>query len=202
MIIETFPQLSPEWFAARAGRPSAGSFDRILTPKTMKPSAQAQNYLYQLAGERITGVKTETFSTPAMERGVILEAEARLLFEMLHDVEVQQVGLVYPDERKLCSCSPDGLLDDAGLEIKCPLIHTSVSSLLAGELPGDHIPQVQGSMMITGFSHWWFMSYYPGLPPLIIDVPRDDVFCSALEVELQSFCARLDEVEAKLRGLL
>lgn len=201
MIILDCEQSSEEWFMARAGIPTASCFDKIITPKTAKPSSQAKNYMYQLAGERITGYKTESYQNFAMQRGIENEAEARELFALSIDAEVQQVGLVYPDEKKLCSCSPDGLMDDIGLEIKCPLIHTHVSYLLADSLPADYICQLQGSMLITGFQAWWFVSYYPGLKPLMIRVPRDDDFCAALESELDSFCKQLDDVTAKLRAL-
>lgn len=201
MIKVDIQQGTPEWFTARAGIPTASCFDKIITPKTMKPSSQAKNYMYQLAGERLAGCKTETYQNAIMQRGTEMEVEARQLFEMTYGVEVKQVGLVYPDEKKLCSCSPDGLMELEGLEIKCPLIHTHVSYLLANELPGDYICQVQGSILITGFSSWNFMSYYPGLPPLIIKVERDDKFCAALKVELEAFCEELDLVEKKLREL-
>lgn len=201
MIVETFEQYSPEWWAARVGRPSASCFGKIITPKTMKPSAQAEKYLYTLAGERIAGAKEETYQNAAMERGIIMEEEARNMFEMVQDVEVNQVGMIYPDEAKMYSCSPDGLMEEAGLEIKCPLISTHVAYLLAGEVPIEYVPQVQGAMLISGLPHWFFMSYYPGLPPLILKVKRDDTFCAALMVELEAFCKRLDNVEAQLRSL-
>ena len=203
MIIEEFKQYSNEYWAAKIGKPGSSSFDKILTPKTMKPSTSAKNYAYTLAGERITGVKIEGYQNTHMERGLETEGEARELFEMLTDIEVKQVGLIYPDERKLYLCSPDGLLmdDREGLEIKCPAIHTHVSYLLAGTIPRDYIPQVQGSMLITGFSIWNFMSYYPGLPPLIIKVKRDDKFCAILKVELAAFCKTLDEVTEKIKGM-
>lgn len=201
MITLDVEQNSQEWFNARAGRPTASCFDQILTPKTMKPSAQAQKYLYTLAGERLAGCKAESFQSDWMRRGLEVEEEAKALFQMIRDVELRQVGLVYPDENKLFSCSPDGLMETEGLELKCPAMHTHVGYLLAGILPSDYIPQVQGSMLITGFMRWNFMSYYPGLPPLIITVNRDDSFCAKLMVELKTFCEKLDEVEAQLRRL-
>jgi len=200
MIILDCIQLSNEWFQSRCGIPTASHFDKIVTSKG-EPSKQAEKYLYQLAGERITGVKEETYQNATMLRGTEMEEEARNLFQMIHDVEVWQVGLVYPDEKKLFSCSPDGLMGDTGLEIKCPLIHTHVGYLLAGKLPTDYIQQVQGSMLITEFKAWYFMSYYPGLPPLIIKVERDMEFLIKLKVELEAFCEELDRVEDKLRRL-
>lgn len=201
MITLEIEQGSVEWFDARAGRPTASCFDQIITPKTGKPSAQAQKYLYTLAGERLAGCKAETFQSDWMKRGTEIEQEARDLFQMVRDVEVKQVGLIYPDEQKLYSCSPDGILETEGLEIKCPAMHTHVGYLLAGGLPGEYISQVQGGMLITGFMAWNFMSYYPGLPPLMVKVLRDDAFCAKLKVELADFCGKLADVEAQLRKL-
>ena len=192
-------QGTEEWGSIKAGLPSASCFDRIITTKG-EPSKSAKNYIYQLAGERIAGVKTETYQSYAMQRGIEMEEEARAYFELVMGAEVEQVGVIYHDERRFL-CSPDGLLPNSGLEIKCPLIHTHVGYLLAGVLPSDYFQQVQGSMLVTGFSHWWFTSYYPGLPALIIDVQRDWDFTAKLKVALDEFCAELDELEKKLRGL-
>lgn len=194
-------QGSPEWISARAGHPTASCFSEIITPKTMKASSSAEKYMYTLAGERITGVKAESFKSQWMERGTEMEDEARDLFQLIRGAEVRQVGLIYPDERHLYSCSPDGIFDDTGLEVKCPSMAVHVGYLLSGKLPTDYICQVQGTMLITGFSYYWFMSYYPGLPPLIIRVERDDKFCAALKVALEDFCGELDRVEKRLREM-
>ena len=201
MIIEECEQYSGHWWAMRSGIPTASCFDQILTPKEMKPSKSQQKYMYTLAGERIAGINPETYTNAHMERGKELEEEARNYFQVVMNKNVRQVGLIFQDQDKRWSCSPDGLLETEGLEIKCPAMHTHIGYLLDGSLPREYIPQVQGSMMITGFSHWWFLSYYPGLKPLILKVPRDDKWCSALKVELDTFCKRLSEVEKKLREL-
>ena len=193
-------QMSEVWFAEKTGKPGASSFDKIVTTKG-EPSKSAKNYLYQLAGETIVGLKTETYQNAIMQRGIELEPSARSLFEMMYDVEVQQVGLCYPDEQKKYLCSPDGLLEDAGLEIKCPLIHTHVSYLLGNKLPTDYIQQVQGSMAVTGFSAWWFMSYYPGIKPFIIKVERDNIFIEKLKTVLDSFCLELALTVKKISEL-
>jgi len=200
MIILDVPQLSEEWFAARTGIPSASHFDKIVT-STGAPSKQSEKYLYQLAAERITSIKEKGYTSDAMKRGVELEAEARNLFEMTHDVTVKQVGLCYQDESKLFSCSPDGLMEDSGIEIKCPLSYTHVGYLFNGGLPTEYIQQVQGSMLITGFSSWFFMSYFPGLPALIINVKRDAILCAKLQAALALFCKELDAVTEKIKGL-
>ena len=200
MIIINCEQGSPEWYEARIGLPTASNFDKLITSKG-EPSKQSQAYLYQLAGERIAGAKIETYQSAAMQRGIELEAEARSLFEMLKDTEVHQVGLCLDDSR-LYGCSPDGLLESEGLEIKCPLIHTHVAYLLDGKLPADYRRQVQGSLLVTGLERWNFMSYYPGLPPLLVRVERDETFIGKLRSILKSFTLELDEITEKLRGMI
>jgi putative phage-type endonuclease len=202
MIILDVPQLSPEWLAAKLGVPSASNFDKIVTIEG-KPSKSRQNYMYQLAGEKVSGAHVETYQNAAMLRGIELEAEARQTFEFIKNVEVKQVGLCFPDESRLCSCSPDGLLSakDEGLEIKCPLIHTHVSYLLEDKLPVEYFQQVHGSMLVTGFKYWYFMSYFPGLPIFIKKIERDEIFIKKLADELQKFCLELAGLINKLRNL-
>ena len=201
MIMVDCEQMSPEWFQYRCGVPSASNFDKIVTSKG-SPSRQATNYMYKLASERIVGTKEETYQSDAMTRGIELESEAKDLFRMLNDIEVKEVGLCYKDDDRQFSCSPDGIINDSeGLEIKCPLSHTHVKYLLDNKLPIDYIQQVQGSMLVTGFQSWWFMSYFPGMPPLIVEVKRDNDFCAKLKVELDEFCTKLDEITEQLRGM-
>lgn len=197
MIVEYFEQGSPQWFTARAGIPTASCFDQIITTKG-EPSKQAQKYLYKLAGEAITGQPEESYTNAAMERGKVLEAEARSLYEFHTGNAVEQVGIVYSDERKLWSCSPDGLMERRGLEIKCPSMATHVSYLLGKKLPTDYFQQVHGSMFVTGFEQWDFLSYYQGLPPLLITVDRDEKWCNALNNQINLFCGWLEAVKKEI----
>ena len=199
MISVDVLQGSPEWFAARCGIPSASKFDKIVT-SVGKPSKEAKKYMYQLAAERVTGRTEESYTNAIMERGKETEAEARNLYEMLHDVKIAQVGVCYPDDRKLCAASPDGLIGGDGLiEIKCPLAYASVGYILDGTLPTDYVQQVQGQLYVTGRKWLDFLSYYPGLKPMIVRVQRDEEFIRALTVELEVFCRQLDETVARIK---
>ena len=199
MIIIDIPQMSEEWFQEKAGRPGASSFSKIVTTKG-EPSKSAQDYLYQLAGEAIVGRCEEGYTNWAMEKGIEREAESRELFELIYG-PVRQVGFVYKDERKLFGCSPDGLIGNAGLELKNPLLKTHVKYLLDGKLPIEYFQQVQGSMYVTDFTHWYFMSYYPGIPPFILKVERDEKFIAKLAEELEKFIHELAVVIRKLKEM-
>lgn len=199
MITENFEQYSPEWFAARLGRPSASQFDKIITTKGER-SKQSTKYMYQLAGERISGAREESYTNAAMQRGTEMEPEARALYELLHDAQVDQVGMCYKDEARMFSCSPDGLIgENGGLEIKCPSMAVHIEYLIGGKLPTDYYQQVHGSLLITGREWWDFASYYPGIKPLIVRVYPDEKFLAALESELICFCEELAEVVEKIK---
>lgn len=201
MIIETMLQGSTEWQSARVGIPTSSNFDMVVTTKG-EPSKQRTKYMYTLVAERITGVKEETYKNGAMQRGIEMEAEARALYEVATGNTVEQVGVCYPNEDKKYACSPDGLVNkDGALEIKCPTSAVHVGYLLNGGLPIDYLQQVQGQLLVTGLKFCDFVSYYPGLKPLIVRVKPDKSFLEALERELKTFCKELDEVTAKLKGI-
>ena len=199
MIILDVEQGSDEWFAARVGVPSASIFDKIVTSKGAL-STSKQKLIYRLAGERVLGEKEEGYTNGTMQRGIELEPEARLLFELITGLEVEEVGLCYYDKRKDRSCSPDGHIinEKEGLEIKCPELQTHVEYLIGKKLPTKYIQQVQGSLYITGLERWHFFSYYPGIKPLHIVVERDEIFIAKLSKALDDFVVELDETHKLL----
>jgi hypothetical protein len=202
MIVLDVEQGGAEWFAARVGIPSASVFDKLVTSKGAL-STSRQKLLYKLAGERVLGEKEEGYTNGAMQRGIELEPEARSLFELITGFATKEVGLCYYDKRKDRSCSPDGLVETGmtlmeGLEIKCPELATHVEYLLGNKLPTKYFQQVQGSMYITGLEKWYFMSYYPSMKPLIVEVERDEIFIAKLDRALNDFVVELDETHKLL----
>lgn len=177
--------------------PSASNFDKIITADG-KPSKQRTKYLYRLAGETITGIAEESYQNNNMIRGQELEAEARQLYSLATGEEVKQVGFCLSDGY---GCSPDGLVGEKGLlEIKCPTMAIHIGYLLADTLPVGYKQQIQGQLLVTGREWCDFLSYYPGIKPLIVRVERDEKFLIALKVELQLFCEELKKVIEKIRG--
>ena len=199
MIICNVEQLTTEWFAARCGIPTASNFDKIVTTKG-DPSKSAKKYMYQLAGEAITGIKEETYQNGQMQRGIELEAEARTFYDLIRDSEVTEVGFCYRDEKKQVGASPDGLVGADGLlEIKCPLLSTHVEYLLSNKLPTVYFQQIQGQLYVTDRKWCDFLSYYPGMQPFIIRVDRDEEYIEKMDKILQTFVSELDEIVEKLR---
>ena len=200
MIILDVEQGSEEWHAARCGVLSASIFDKAITSKGTL-STQNIGLMNQLIAEKFTNQREIIKSNDAMLRGVELEPIARECYEFITDDKVQEVGLVYKSESKDISCSPDGLVEDRGLEIKCPLAKTHVSYLLANKLPTKYIQQVQGSMWVTGLDKWDFMSYHPELPPLLLTIDKDVEFHKCLDKVLNDFISKLKENLEKIKSI-
>jgi len=202
IVIDSFPQLSEEWHIERLGNPGSSHFDEILTNVRGLPSKSATGYAMQLAGEKVAGKAEDHYISKDMERGIEREPHARDVFAWETDLNIREVALCYPDEQKKYHCSPDGLCDDGGgLEIKCPKMKTHVKYLLDNKFPkADYNAQVQGSLLVTGLSHWWFMSYYPDLKPLIIKILPDEEYIKKLKAELNKFCLELPQMIQKVKN--
>jgi hypothetical protein len=186
-------QGTPEWYAARLGIPTASAFSVILSSnKDAKEKKTRTEYMRKLAGEIITGEPMESYSNPHMERGKVMEDEARDLYAFMADVEPQRVGFIRSGNR---GCSPDSLIGEkGGLEIKTALPHIQIDRLLKAALPSEHKAQVQGNIWLCEREWWDFCSYSPKLPPLIVRVPRDDGYIANLAGSVDQFNSELAEL--------
>lgn len=190
-------QGSGAWFQARLGIPTASQFERILTPKTLKLSGSAPAYRNELLAEWLLGESQDTTEYDFTARGSQMEAEARAYYELLHDVEVEQVGFLLRDDRR-AGGSPDGLVGSAGmLELKCPSAAVHVGYLL--DTAGDkYKAQMQGNLWVAEREWCDFVSYHPTLPKVVVRVTRDEAFIAALAEAMQQFCDGLDAAKASL----
>lgn len=197
MKIYNFEQRTPEWYAIRRGRPSASVFSSIVTCDG-KPSKSADKLLYKLAGEILTGKSEEMFQNDAMRRGVELEPDARMFYELSTGCTVEQIGFCLNDEETF-GCSPDGLVGADGLiEIKVPSIATHISYMLDNCVPSEYYQQVQGQLLVTERDWCDFVSYHPDMKSFIYRQYRDEAFISKLNAELIAFTKRLKEIVEKL----
>jgi putative phage-type endonuclease len=194
-------QGTPEWLAARAGHATASRFSDILAKVKVGEAAGRQRYRWQLVTERLTGQPVEGYRNAAMERGQLLEPDARAAYEAQSGNLVAQVGFL--SHKEWVGCSPDGLVDaDGGIEIKCPdnpVIHVQT---LHGGMPSEHVAQVQGAMWVTGRKWWDFVSYDPRMPEklqlYIQHVTRDEAYIEKLDAEVAAFLAEVEKQHAWL----
>ena len=193
-------QGTQEWMDARCGVATASRFGEICTPAKGEFAAGARTYAAELIAERLMGGpdpwKTD-YQSRDMQRGSFSEDEARRYYELERNCDVQRVGFCLHDGGQW-GCSPDGLIgDDGGLELKCPAPKTHITWLVDGAVPREHLPQVHGGLIVTGREWWDFMSYCPGLPPLLLRVQRDE-YTAKVEAALAKFDALLASMLATI----
>lgn len=197
--IHNVEQGTPEWFAIRAGMPTASEFETIMkTRKDGKPSDMRRTYLLQLAGEVLTGEPPEGFFSIYTERGKTLEPEARDLYAMLSETDPQQVGFITNGAK---GCSPDSLIGNDGmLEIKTKKPALLIDAILKDAFLEEHKAQCQGALWVAEREWIDLCVYWPGLPPVITRAYRDDEYIAALSTAVDAFSAELAEIVATIRA--
>jgi len=199
IIIEGIPQGSVEWLELRRGIPTASRFQDIITT-TGAPSKSRKKYLYDLAGERLSGEIKESKKWGSMQKGTDREQEAREYYEFTTDSEVKQVTFVYLDDTKTVGCSPDGLVGTSGgFETKNAEPHVQVARLNEGWSDADHFQQVQGCLWVCAREWWDLQSYSRGMKNIVKRFYRDNKFCATLAVELKAFNQELEELVRRLQ---
>lgn len=196
-------QNTPEWLSARKGLATASNFHAIMASgRGGAPSETRRKYLYDLAGEILTGECAPVGYTNAhMERGHLVEPEARAWYIFHAEQEVTRVGFIINSVLR-AGVSPDGLIGTEGLlEIKSRLPRLQLELLESGELPPEHKHQVQGAMWVTGRKWCEFVAYCPKLPPFKIRVPREEVYIASIAVAVRAFNAELDTLVSKFRKM-
>ncbi len=194
-------QLTPEWWEARRGIPTASGFDQIMSPSKRKPSASQAPYIAKLIGD-ITDLRPNYFTAQggpvnhSVAYGRETEDEARRWYEMQQKCSVRQIGFCTTDDGRF-GCSPDGLVDpDGGLEIRCPDRSTHMLCLMSDEIPLAKKCQIHGCLIVTGRKWWDYVDYCTGLPALYKRVVPDD-FTMALRVQLELFDVKFQAAKKK-----
>ena len=175
-IYHQVEQRSDALDALRLGIPTASCFHMIITPGG-KPSEQLVRYAHHLIAERLIGRHVNTYTSPAMEKGMAFEEEAAFWYEFSTDTETQPIGFVSNDAPNWrgdgsvgsIGCSPDRLIGDDGLlEIKCPEPAAQIGYLipppldvqksarvrrrgepLERQIQAKYKPQVQGNLWLS-----------------------------------------------------
>lgn len=198
-------QGSPEWHAARLGKLTASRIAEATKRTKTGYSADRANLMAELLAERLTGQAAEKFVNAAMAWGTEREPEARELYEFQTGHLVDETGFHDHPTIALAGASPDGLVGEDGLiEIKCPNTSTHLDTLLSGEIPDKHLPQIMWQLACTGREWCDFVSFDPRMPAsmrlFVKRVERDAERIIELEAEAAKFLAELDDRIETLRA--
>ena len=200
-MYENIIQGSEEWLRLRLGKVTASRVADVLAKTKTGVSASRGNYLIELALQRVTGVIEPSFTNDAMQHGKDNEQTARTAFEVAHNVCVDQIAFVDHPTIKNFGCSPDGIVGDSLLEIKCPYQSAIHWSYFKDGCPSKYYTQIQAQMSCTGAKSVWFVSFDPRMPPrsqlYIEEVLREEEFIKKMEEEVLKFLNKV-EVESQL----
>lgn len=199
-------QGSEEWFKCRIGKVTASRVADILATTKSGPSASRQNYLIELALQRVTQTMGESFTSEAMQWGIDNEAQARVAYEVQSGSFVDQIGFVDHPNIDGFGASPDGLVDSMGLvEIKCPNSANHWAYVKSNQPPKKYFIQMQAQIACTGREWCDFVSFDPRMPDrsqlLVVRVPRDEAFIATMEEEIKVFLSEVDREVQLIKGL-
>ena len=198
-------QGTQEWLDLRKGHVTASRVADIMAKTKTGPSASRQNYLIELAIQRVTGVVEESYKNEAMIRGTEEEPKARQAYELLTETFVEEVPFVKHKTIEWFGCSPDGIIKNNDgtynlLEIKNPNSATHWSYIKEGEPPTKYKIQMMAQMACTGAQWCDFFSYDSRMPEgsrhFLKRMMRDNNFIEEMEKEVKTF---LDEIAEEVR---
>ena len=196
LIYREIEQGTDAWLELRKGKVTASRVADVMAKTKTGVSASRANYMIELALQRVTGVIEPSYKNDAMAYGTANEQTARTAFEVAHNVFVDQVAFVDHPTIKDFGCSPDGVIGDSLLELKCPYQSAVHWSYFKDGCPSKYYTQIQAQMSCTGAKSVWFVSFDPRMPTrsqlYIEEVLREEEFIKKLEDEVKQF---LNEVE-------
>jgi len=141
---------------------AARELDRVITADTT--SETALGLIMTLAAERITGFVEPAVQSRAMERGQLDEPYARDAYST-HHAKVTELGFMVREfDGFKIGYSPDGLVSDDGLiEIKSRTQKIQLKTVLADEVPGENMAQLQTGSLVSGRPWIDYVSYSGGM---------------------------------------
>lgn len=174
-IIKGVEQGTPEWHAYRCG---------IITMSEVAPllidgrgeggfGAGAITYMHELIAENFTGESGGTFTgNKHTQRGHEDEKLVKQFYQEKHGYECEDVTIILNHG---VGYSPDWVVGANGLfEAKSKLAKFQVGILLSGEVPAEHVAQLQGGLWVAEKEWIDFLCFSSGMRTFEKRVYRDE----------------------------
>lgn len=190
-------QRSDEWFKAREGMLTASRFGDVMARKgTKRSELYIRETVLALEG-------TPKFEDNAkwFEHGIEFEAEGLGAYAFHKGVVVKEVGFIVHPDIPYIGCSPDGIVADGGVELKCRSSLSAHHKSVKAGIDSCYKHQVQGCMWVMGTEWHDFVSYYVPLDRFngattdlhIHRVYRDESFINKLQARCEEFWAEVQQ---------
>lgn len=205
MKILDLQQRSQEWFEARLG---------VITGSRAKNIFRSNNlsFIDELIAERMTQQQEESFTSKAMEHGILFEPEALKSYNEHTKNSAQEVGFCVHDKYDWLAISPDALIfrDNiavGAVEIKCPSSKKHIEYIRQNKIPNEYKHQIfHYFIVIDTLQYLDFVSYDPRNREKdlhVVRVTREEIKEQLEETFAQymKFFAKLNKYEKEIREL-
>jgi len=196
-------QNSEEWHLLRLGKVTSSNFGIFMANEDKKMFGDpAKRYALQIALERITQKKTESYSNEHMRRGQEQEPIARMLYEENNFVTVSNGGFF---DCGLYGDSPDGLVNNDGLiEIKSVIAATHYATMKRNSFDPAYMWQLIGHLDCSERDWVDFASYCAEFPEdkqlLVFRLHKNDYVeqINRLRNRRNEFLNLVDDIQAEI----
>lgn len=162
-IFHDIQQNTEAWFDLRAGKITSSGVAKVMAHFGKPFGDPAKAYAVNVALERVTGKRVESnnYVSFAMQKGTELEPIARDLYSFDKIMTVSNGGFF---ENGKMGDSPDGVVKDGVIEIKCvePVAH--MKRLKMGGIDPAYKHQITFHILMTGAKFCDFVSYCEDFP--------------------------------------
>lgn len=198
VIIHDHEQRTPAWYACRRGKLTGSNALTIATA-----GKGLETYCYEVLAEKYADIPQEDgYISPAMQRGIDLEPDAKTLFEFKTGKKVREVGFIEFNE--FIGASPDGLIEDekAVVEVKCHENKTFFMLMVHGvsAIKKEYLYQIQMEMLCAQYDKGYYVAYNPNFKEslLIFEIAKSDKIQSDIMLGCQDGIKIMQDIESKL----
>lgn len=162
-IYNEIEQKTDEWYKVRELKLTASHAQTIAAN-----GKGLETYCKELVAEYLSEAEKEQFTSPDIERGNRLEAQAREYCSLITGIDFQEIGFVETNDH--LGISPDGVVfkDDKiidSIEIKCHSDRVFLELLLTEEIDTKYLMQMQMQMLVMETESCLYFAYNPNIKP-------------------------------------
>lgn len=171
MKLHEVKQKTPEWIQLRLDHPLTASEAQAIGNQGKGLETLCWNKL----AEKYSSASPEDISNNHIDRGNELEEHARAMYELDTGRQVTEVGFITNEKYPLAGASPDGLVEDGGLEIKCFADPKHFRFIIEPTIESQYMWQMQMQMLIGEFKFVDFVAFNPNYTNslVIVRVKKD-----------------------------
>jgi putative phage-type endonuclease len=216
--IYNIDQRTEEWRRLRAGKFTGSDFHILMGNSETK-----NNLLLKKTAERMRNTVIEdTYANQDIERGIELEKQAKLIYEMETGIVVNDIG--FCEINDWVGCSSDGFIvegrdeewdiderreiwmlgDPRGgiIEIKCPKDTVFLHQIINDKIKPEYYTQIQFNLYVSNRQYCDYIAYNDNYPLFIKRIERDEEYIEKIKEVIEDCKNKVELNMAKAREAL